>query len=244
MPEHAAVRTRTAPIHPRRVSGPTRRLAPAGPVPRGRTGAFERISRIPDHRAVDRVLRSRGCIWLIGLLLGGIVAMQVSLLRLNTGISRAVQTQSTLEKQNMALQSSIAELTSGDRVTAAAAGGQMVDPPAGQQRYLTANPATDAARAARRYKPPSERAIAIMNNHGMLPGALAEPGSVAAQLAASLDAGAAVAGATPNATATATPSATSQAPVVTPTPVATPVPTATPSVTAGPATDTATTPQG
>ena len=30
MPEHAAVRTRTAPIHPRRVSGPSRRLAPAG----------------------------------------------------------------------------------------------------------------------------------------------------------------------------------------------------------------------
>jgi hypothetical protein len=247
MPEHAAVRTRTAPVHPRRVSGPSRRLAPARPIPRGRTGAFERISRIPDHRAVDRVLRSRGCIWLIGLLLGGIVAMQVSLLRLNTGISRAVQTQSTLEKQNMALQSSIAELTSGDRVTAAAAGGQMVDPPAGQQRYLTAHPATDPARAARRYKPPSARAIAIMNNHGMLPGALAEPGSVAAQLAASLNAGAAAAGATPNATPTATPSATAttaQAPVVTPTPVATPVPTATPSVTADPATGAATAPQG
>ena len=118
-----------------------RRLAPAGPIPRGRTGAFERISRIPDHRVVDRVLRSRGCIWLIGILLGGIVAMQVSLLRLNSGISRAVQTQSTLEKQNMALQSSIAELTSGERVTTAAAGGQMIDPPAGQTRYVERAPA-------------------------------------------------------------------------------------------------------
>src|SRR6201991_3255729 len=138
MPEQAAARTRTAPIHPRRVSGPSRRLAPAAPIPRGHTGVFERISRIPDNRVVDRILRSRGSIWLIGLLLGGIVAMQVSLLRLNTGISRAVMTQSTLEKQNMALQSSIAELTSGERVTAAAAGGQMIDPPAGQTRYLTA----------------------------------------------------------------------------------------------------------
>src|SRR3954454_15848089 len=169
MPQHAAVRTRTAPIHPRRVSGPSRRLGPAGGgggrTP-GRTGAFERISRIPDHRVVDRVLRSRGCIWLIGLLLGGIVAMQVSLLRLNSGISRAVITQSTLEKQNMALQSSIAELTSGERVTAAAAGGQMVDPPAAQTRSLSAQPAADPARAARRYKPPSQRAIAIMDNDG------------------------------------------------------------------------------
>ena len=192
MPEHAAVRTRTAPVHPRRVSGPSRRLAPAAPVvgghSRSRTSAFERISRIPDYRAVDRVLRSRGCIWLIGLLLGGIVAMQVSLLRLNSGISRAVQTQTTLEKQNMALQSSIAELTSGERVTTAAAGGQMIDPPAGQTRYLKARPATDPARAARRFQPPSERAKAIMANGGMIPGALAPEGSAAAQLAASLGA--------------------------------------------------------
>jgi hypothetical protein len=246
MPEHAAVRTRTAPIHPRRVSGPSRRLAPAVAVPRGHTGVFERISRIPDHRVVDRVLRSRGCIWLIGLLLGGIVAMQVSLLRLNSGISRAVQTQQTLEKQNMALQSSIAELTSGERVTAAAAGGQMVDPPAGQTRYLTARPATDPARAARRYKPPSERAQAIMANNGMLPGSLAEPGSAAAQLAASLSASTAAAGATPPAgtttpQATATPPATTAqvAPVTTPTPVPT-----TPPVTTDPATGAATATQG
>src|SRR3954471_7936269 len=129
MPEHAAVRTRTAPVHPRRVSGPARRLAPARAIPHGRTGAFERISRIPDHFVVDRVLRSRGCIWLIGLLLGGIVAMQVSLLRLNAGISRAVQTQSTLEKQNMSLQAGIAGLTTSERIVGGAAQGQMIDPP-------------------------------------------------------------------------------------------------------------------
>ena len=59
MPEHAAVRsTRTAPIHPRRVSGPSsRRLAPAVAVPRGHTGVFERISRIPDHFVVDQGAR-------------------------------------------------------------------------------------------------------------------------------------------------------------------------------------------
>ena len=108
MPEHAAVRTRTAPIHPRRVSGPSRRLAPAAPIPRGRTHAFERISRIPDYRAVDRVLRSRGCIWLIGLLLGGIVAMQVSLLKLNAGISRAVTTAGTLERANAEIERRLA----------------------------------------------------------------------------------------------------------------------------------------
>src|SRR4051794_8650924 len=209
MPEPATVRRRTAPVHPRRVSGPARpRAVPAVALPSSRTGVFERLRALPDSRGVDRLLRSRGCIWLIGLLLGGIVAMQVSLLRLNSGISRAVATQSTLEKQNMALQSSIAELTSGERVTAAAAGGQMVDPPAGQTRYLTARPDTDPARAARRYKPPSERAKLIMANHGVLPGSLAPPGTAAAQLANSLDEETAVAGATPTATSQAPPAAT------------------------------------
>ena len=89
----------------RRVSGPSRRPAPAGvPAQRGRTSAFERLARIPDHRVVDRLLRGRACIWLIGLMLGGIVAMQVSLLRLNTGITARVQTQKTLERQNATLQ--------------------------------------------------------------------------------------------------------------------------------------------
>ncbi|HEX6025883.1 MAG TPA: hypothetical protein VFZ00_28080, partial [Solirubrobacter sp.] len=113
MPQHATVtRPRTAPYRPRRISGPVRRPVPAGPaIRRGRTSAFERLSRIPDHYLVDRLLRSRLCIWVIGILLGGIVAMQVSLLRLNAGISRAVQTQSTLELQNATLQASIAEAT-------------------------------------------------------------------------------------------------------------------------------------
>ncbi len=49
-------------------------------------------------------------------MLGGIVAMQVSLLRLNTGISRAVQTQETLVRQNATLQAAIAESTSGEKI--------------------------------------------------------------------------------------------------------------------------------
>src|SRR5215213_4384436 len=105
MARHAtATRPRTAPLAPRRVSGPVRRPVPVGPPARGRTGAFERLARIPDHRIVDRLLRSRLCIWVIGIMLGGIVFMQVSLLRMNTGISRAVATQQTFERQNATLE--------------------------------------------------------------------------------------------------------------------------------------------
>jgi hypothetical protein len=207
MPEHArAVRTaRTAPAYPRRVSGPSRRPALAGvPAHRGRTSAFEKLGRIPDHRVVDRLLRGRACILLIGLMLGGIVAMQVSLLRLNTGISRAVQTQDTLMRQNARLQAAIAESTSGEKIAAAAVALNMVEPPAGETRYLTARPEKDPDRAARRMKPPSERAQAIMLNGGMVPGILAEPGSAAAELAARLN-GTATTGGTTTTTPGATP---------------------------------------
>ena len=155
MPEHATVtrpRQRTAPIGPRRVSGPSRVALPAGPAirHRGRTGAFEKISRIPDHRVVDRLLRGRACILIIGLMLGGIVAMQVSLLRLNSGISRAVQTQRHARAQNTTLRGG--DRAGSGRATASARPppSGMIDPPAGERRFLKRAAASDAPRAARR----------------------------------------------------------------------------------------------
>src|SRR4051794_24329477 len=138
-------RSPAVPRHPRRVSGPAHpahrarsaraaaaagalhpRAVPAGAAAgraatapgraRGSTAAFERIRALPDHRVVDRLLRGRACIWLIGMLLGGIVAMQVSLLKLNSGISRAVETTATLQRQNADMQADIARLASGERV--------------------------------------------------------------------------------------------------------------------------------
>jgi hypothetical protein len=226
------VRRRAAPIHPRRVSGPSRpRLAPAGVALPPRTGVFERIRALPDKRVVDRLLRGRLCIWVIGVMLGGIVAMQVSLLRLNAGISRAVITASTLERQNSDMEASIAKLTGGDRVRAAAVADDMIDPPAGEARWLTAHPGSDAARAVQRMKPPSAAAIGIMNNGGKVPGALAQP--QATQLAGA-------AGTAPVTT-----------PVPTPTPAptvvqstATPVPTIAPVQTAVPGTGASAAPQG
>jgi cell division protein FtsL len=117
---------------------------------------------MPDHRIVDRLLRSRLWIWALGLALGGIVTMQVSLLKLNSGISRAVETTTTLERQNADLEASIARLSSPDRVESGAATLGMVMPPAGDVDYLSAGP-NDAANAVRRMQPPS------------VPGSLAAP---------------------------------------------------------------------
>jgi hypothetical protein len=222
MPPQSAVRRRTtgAPLHHRRVSGPARpRAVPAVALPA--PSVFERLRALPDQRVVDRLLRGRLCIWVIGVMLGGIVAMQVSLLRMNAGISRGVMSANTLERQNSDLEASITSLTAGDRVRAAAVRDGMVDPPAGDTRFLHARPATDAARAVKRMKPPSAQAQAVMANGGRLPGAALT--GTTATLAGATGAGAPVAASTPTATATptATPSATA---TPLPTPVATTVP--------------------
>jgi hypothetical protein len=188
-----------------------RRPIPVGPPARGRTGPFERLARVPDHRIVDRLLRSRLCIWVIGIMLGGIVFMQVSLLRMNTGISRAVATQTTFERQNATLQAQIAKITSGDRVRDAALKDNMIDPPAGSRRFLTARE-SDVPRALRRMKPPSQTARDVMANGGYAAPEIAGPGTV---VATSLGG------------ATATQVQPSATPNPLPTPGATPVPAAT-----------------
>jgi hypothetical protein len=179
-------RTRQAPGRrpaARRVSGPLRPLpvaAPGGAVRRGSTGVFERIRALPETRLVDGLLRGRAWIWLIGILLGGIVAMQVSLLKLNAGISRAVTTASTLERQNADFEAQIARLSSGERVRQTAIDEGMVTPPPGAIEFLQARPDRDGRLAARRMEPPSDTAAAVEANGGYEPGVLAATTDAAA----------------------------------------------------------------
>ena len=216
-----AHRPATLPRHPRRISGPIARPVPNGPavarpVPRrGTTGAFERLRALPDNRWVDRLLRGRAWIWLIGIMLGGIVFMQVSLLKLNSGISRSVETAATLERVNAGLETEVARLSSGERIQRAAAGEDMVAPPAGDVGYLTARPGVDPRLAARRMQSPSDEAKQVMANGGKAPAALA-PSTVTQAVPET-------AGVTPAAAPTP---AVTVAPAPTATPA--PVPTATP----------------
>lgn len=164
---------------PRRVSGPVRRPVPAGsgptalPTTRARPGtsAFDRIRALPDHRLVDGLLRSQAWIWVIGIALGGIVAMQVSLLKLNAGIGRAVEHSATLERQNAALELSVARLSSGERLERVAAQAGMVMPAAGSVEYVRVRPSIDPRWAAIRMQAPSPEARALMANGGVLPAA-------------------------------------------------------------------------
>ena len=157
---HAPPRSRSvAPRGPRRVSGPvTNRHRAAGPQPVARPRL---LAGLRDGRALDRLLRGRAWIWVIGCALMGIVAMQVSLLKLNTGISRAVQTTTTLERANANLEKQIAKAASSERISRIALERGMVAPSAGSVVYVRARPGDDALRAARRMGPPSIEARAL-----------------------------------------------------------------------------------
>ena len=204
-------RSTVAPRAPRRVSGPVVRrpvAVPGGLATRGTTSVFGRVRALPDHKLVDRLLRSRLWIWALAVALLGIVTMQVSLLKLNSGISRAVETSATLERANGELEAKIAQLSKTDRVQTGATALGMVMPAAGDVSYLTPR-AGDAARAARRMTAPSEAAAALLANHGIVPGSLATPVQSAVE-----------ASAPDPSTLTTAPATTT-----TPDPVATPIPT-------------------
>jgi hypothetical protein len=136
---------------PRRKSGPAR---PARPAPRRKqsTESFAALGRmalrVPDARVLDRLIRGR--LW-IGLIAGALVVlvfMQVSLLKLNTGISADILASQNLERQNADLRASVSSLDSGQRIQDIAAARGMVMPDDGQLRFLAAVRPGDGARAA------------------------------------------------------------------------------------------------
>ena len=142
-----------APRIPRRVSGPlparaAPRARPSVALPLGaRLAAF--ASTLPDRGIVDRMVRGRAWIAVVGTLLIGLVAMQVSLLKLNAGIGTDVERAAGLERTNGELRAQVSELESGARIQDQVAGLGMVMPPAGQITYLTAGGRGTAAAAAR-----------------------------------------------------------------------------------------------
>ena len=219
---HARAQPRRG-VHPRRISGPIARvgggpIAIPVPAPRvGSTGAFERLRALPDHRMVDRLLRGRAWIWLIGVMLGGIVAMQVSLLKLNAGISQSVEQAATLERANAGLETEVARLSSGERIQQAAAGEGMVAPPAGDVGFVRARPEMDARLAAERMQSPSDGAAQVMASGGHAP-VVADPLAVAPAVVAPV---------APVAPVVEAPAVT-PAPTATPQPIVTPVPTPAP----------------
>ena len=162
-PTRTVPRGPAAPRQPRRFSGPRRpkrdpragataATAAARPPFAMRLGA--RAMQVGDARVLDRLVRGRAWIAIMAIGLIGIVFMQVSLLKLNAGISRAVTAADTFDRQNSSLREDISKLDSGERIQGVAAKLGMLTPAAGDVHYLDGRGA-DAARAAAAIQPPA-----------------------------------------------------------------------------------------
>ncbi len=130
----AVARPRPAPKLPRRISGPIRGRATAAPAARAypaqQAAAFVRA--LPDHRLLDRLVRGRVWIPMLGVMLTGIVAMQVEVLKLGASIGRSIQQGSALQSRNEQLREAVASLADDQRIERLAAGmGMVMSPPAG-----------------------------------------------------------------------------------------------------------------
>lgn len=138
---------------PRRVSGPLRERSKVAPITPG-SKALAGLRSLPDHALLDRLVRGRFWIPLLGVMLAGIVAMQVEVLKLNASIGRSLQRGAALQSQNELLRASVSSLTDGQRIESLAAGMGMVMPAPDAVGFLSAQNGAGAARAAANIHPP------------------------------------------------------------------------------------------
>jgi hypothetical protein len=141
------IAARSAPSVPRRISGPIRRdraapaRAKAAPRPRVQTvtqraGAF--LRSLPDHALIDRLVRSQAWILVLGVMLAGIVAMQVEVLKLGANVGRSIERSSSLQTRNQLLRASVASLSDDARIERLAAGMGMIMPAPGAAAFVPA----------------------------------------------------------------------------------------------------------
>ncbi len=168
---------------PRRVSGPiggrtaaagaARRTAPKRGHARtsigARAAAFVRA--MPDHALLDRLIRGRAWIPVLGVMLAGIVAMQVEVLKLGATMGRAIEQGTALQSRNELLRDSVASLEDEQRIVRLASGLGMVMPAPGGVGFLRAR-ASNVNRAAANIKAPDPAEFAAMLSSN---GAITQP---------------------------------------------------------------------
>ena len=144
---------------------PDRATARERPAPRPlglarRIGSF--AAAVPDHSWLDRVVRGRAWIPLLGILLAGIVAAQVEILKLGASMGRALEQTTTLTAQNEQLRGSVAQLADDQRIERLAGAMGLVLPPPGAVGYLAARPGADVSGALGNIHIPNPAAFVAM----------------------------------------------------------------------------------
>ncbi len=107
------------------------------------------LCTLRDSQLVDRLVRGQGWIALLGVLLIGLVGLNVSLLKLNAHNGRTAEIARDLRIQNAQLRGSVSRLGSSDRLQEAARNAGLVMPAPQMITYLTVRPGSDGRRAAR-----------------------------------------------------------------------------------------------
>jgi threonine synthase len=143
-----------------------------------RAAAF--IRGLPDHSVLDRLVRGRAWIPVLGVLLAGIVAMQVEVLKLGASMGRAIERTSDLTSQNEVLRATVASLADDQRIERLAARMGMVMPAPDSVRFLQAQPEQNAARAVSNIHAPD--ASAFLAQLGSVTATPTSGASVAGQL--------------------------------------------------------------
>jgi hypothetical protein len=176
------------------------------------------IRGLPEHTLLDRIVRGRTWIPLLGVLLVGIVAMQVEILKLGTGMGRWIERSSSLSTKNQALQANVAGLMDDQRIERLAAKMGMVMPDPTAVSFLSAQPG--AARAvANIHAPDPSIFTAVSANQAAAATSLADTASAAgapADLAAGpVDTSSSTGGGADAGTGTSSATATTSSPTTT-----------------------------
>jgi hypothetical protein len=116
---------------------------------------------------LDRLIRGRVWIPLLGVMLAGIVAMQVEVLKLGASMGRSLELNTALSARNASLRESVASLGDDQRIEQLAAGMGMVMPPPQSIGFLPLRPGADAARAAASiHQPDSGSFLSLASSNG------------------------------------------------------------------------------
>ena len=128
----------------RRAPAETRPKQPAQPLS---TRALAYLRALPDHRWLDRLVRGRAWIPVLGVLLVGIVAIQVEVLKLGTSIGRSMNLAAQLQSRNELLRASVSQLSDDQRIMRQAAKLGMVMPGPTEENFVPAHGAGNLSKA-------------------------------------------------------------------------------------------------
>jgi len=103
------------------------------------------VACLPESSLLDRVIRGRIWIPLLGVLLVGIVGMQVENLKLNAGLGTAIEQTTTLQSRNDWLRDDVAQLSDPQRIEGIAAQHGMLMAPPSATKFLTAQGRSSAS---------------------------------------------------------------------------------------------------